>query len=137
MKNQMVKRMLAGSMAIVVGAGCIGAYEYNQSHGQPGATVYAEEDVERLKEAAEDVLDQGGVVICSMKPGDFTAAGHFVVIYGYDSEGFLVNDPNCVARSRESWSYDVIGKQIKQMWTYQKGNSGQSYIAENSTGLKR
>ncbi len=59
MKNQMVKRMLAGSMAIVVGAGCIGAYEYNQSHGQPGATVYAEEDVERLKEAAEDVLDQG------------------------------------------------------------------------------
>ena len=77
------------------------------------------------------------VVICSMKPGDFTAAGHFVVIYGYDSEGFLVNDPNCVARSRESWSYDVIGKQIKQMWTYQKGNSGQSYIAENSTGLKR
>ena len=85
----------------------------------------------------KDVLDQGGVVICSMKPGDFTAAGHFVVIYGYDSEGFLVNDPNCVARSRESWSYDVIGKQIKQMWTYQKGNSGQSYIAENSTGLKR
>lgn len=59
MKNQMVKKMLAGSMAVVVGAGCIGAYEYNQSHGQPGTTVYAEEEVEQLKEAAEDVLDNG------------------------------------------------------------------------------
>lgn len=79
------------------------------------------------------VLDQGGVVICSMKPGDFTAAGHFIVIYGYDSEGFLVNDPNCVARSRESWPYDVIGKQIKQMWTYQKENTGLTCLGVDET----
>lgn len=63
-------------------------------------------------------LDKGNVIICSMKPGDFTAGGHFIVIYGYDSEGFLVNDPNCVARSRQKWTYDEIGRQIKNTWVY-------------------
>lgn len=67
-----------------------------------------------LKEA----LDANGVIICSMGEGDFTAAGHFIVVYGYDREGFLVNDPNCVARSREHWSWDRLEKQIKNIWVY-------------------
>jgi len=67
----------------------------------------------------KNILDKGGVIICSMKPGDFTAGGHFIVIYGYDKEGFLVNDPNCVARSRVHWSFEDIGKQIKNVWIYE------------------
>lgn len=63
-------------------------------------------------------LDQGQLIICSVKAGEFTAVGHFIVIYGYDEEGFLVNDPNCVARSRQKWPYSKFGKQIKNMWTY-------------------
>ena len=63
-------------------------------------------------------LDKGSVIICSMKPGDFTAGGHFIVIYGYDSEGFLINDPNCVARSRRKWTYEEFGRQIKNTWVY-------------------
>lgn len=62
-------------------------------------------------------LDDGRVLIASMKPGDFTAAGHFLVIYGYDQDGFLVNDPNCVARSKQSWSFHRIGTQIKNLWS--------------------
>ncbi|MBP3489658.1 MAG: C39 family peptidase [Roseburia sp.] len=62
-------------------------------------------------------LDAGHVLICAMRAGDFTASGHFIVIYGYDETGFFVNDPNCVARSRESWSYERIGSQIKQLWS--------------------
>ena len=61
-------------------------------------------------------LDDGSVIICSMGPGDFTAAGHFIVIYGYDKTGFLVNDPNCVARSRQSWDFQELKGQIKNMW---------------------
>ncbi len=64
-------------------------------------------------------LDQGAVLICSMKPGDFTAGGHFIVIYGYDQDGFLVNDPNCVARSRQSWSYEQISRQMKHLWVFE------------------
>lgn len=61
-------------------------------------------------------LDNGRIIICSMGPGDFTAAGHFIVIYGYDKTGFLVNDPNCVARSRQSWSFSDLKGQIKNIW---------------------
>ena len=65
-------------------------------------------------------LDAGNYIICSMGPGDFTAGGHFIVIYGYDSEGFYVNDSNCVARSREKWEFSVLKKQIKNVWVYEK-----------------
>lgn len=61
-------------------------------------------------------LDNGSVIILSMGPGDFTAAGHFIVVYGYDRDGFMVNDPNCVARSRIQWSYSELERQIKNMW---------------------
>lgn len=70
-------------------------------------------------------LDAGHVIICAMRPGDFTALGHFIVIYGYDEEGFRINDPNCVARSRKSWPYDQIRWQIKQLWSL--GKRGNSY----------
>lgn len=68
----------------------------------------------------KDELDLGNVIICSMKQGDFTIAGHFIVIYGYDDLGFKVNDPNCVARSRQRWSYGNIGSQIKNIWCFSK-----------------
>lgn len=54
MKNQIVKRMLAGSMAVAVGAGCAGAYAYHEENAE--ITVYAEEDTEELKEAVEEIL---------------------------------------------------------------------------------
>lgn len=63
-------------------------------------------------------LDQGHVLICAMRQGDFTVAGHFIVIYGYDESGFMVNDPNCAARSRKRWPYHEIKEQIKKVWAY-------------------
>lgn len=62
-------------------------------------------------------LDGGKVIICSMQAGDFTAGGHFVVVYGYDEDGFLINDPNCVARSTRHWTWDEMGDQIKHVWS--------------------
>lgn len=77
-------------------------------------------------------LDEGAVIILSMGPGYFTAAGHFIVVYGYDGDGFLVNDPNCVARSRRQWSYSELETQIKNMWVFSKGNT--VYYLEESFG---
>lgn len=66
----------------------------------------------------KDCLDSGGMIICSMGPGDFTSSGHFIVIYGYDEDGFLVNDPFSRIRSSRSWSYDTISGQTRSMWEY-------------------
>lgn len=59
MKNQIVKRMLAGSMAVAVGAGCAGAYAYHNENTE--ITVYAEENKEELKEEALEVLSDSNV----------------------------------------------------------------------------
>ncbi len=66
----------------------------------------------------KDALDRGSVIICSMSEGDFTAGGHFVVIYDYDRDGFLINDSNCVARSKKKWDFSRLEWQIRHMWVY-------------------
>lgn len=66
-------------------------------------------------------LDQGNMLICAMGKGDFTTAGHFIVLYGYDDTGFKVNDPNCVARSRKRWEFEAIKGQIKNAWALDSG----------------
>lgn len=62
-------------------------------------------------------LDQGNILICSVRPGDFTSEGHFIVIYGYDENGYKINDPKCVYRSRLSWTYEQIQDDIKRIWS--------------------
>lgn len=72
------------------------------------------------EENLKNHLDKGNYLICSMRPGDFTSEGHFVVIYDYDENGFKINDPKCVYRSRLSWSYEQIKDDIKRIWSIGK-----------------
>ncbi len=68
----------------------------------------------------ENFLDEGGLIICSMRAGDFTSGGHFIVLYGYDGDGFRVNDPFSRIRSAQSWPYERLQGQIKKIWGYEK-----------------
>ncbi len=72
------------------------------------------------EENLKNHLDKGNYLICSMRPGDFTSEGHFLVIYDYDENGFKINDPKCVYRSRLSWSYEQIKDDIKRIWSIGK-----------------
>lgn len=63
-------------------------------------------------------LNSGYPIICAMRPGDFTAVGHFIMIYGYDKDGFLINDPNSRERSGRHWDFDTLHYQIKNLWGY-------------------
>lgn len=71
-------------------------------------------------EELKSQLDRGNVLICSVRPGDFTSEGHFIVIYGYDENGYKINDPKCIYRSRLSWSYEQIQDDIKRIWSVGK-----------------
>ena len=62
-------------------------------------------------------LDKGRVLICSVRLGNFTSSGHFIVIHDYDENGFKVNDPKCVYRSGLSWTYEQIKNDIKATWS--------------------
>ncbi|MCI9151102.1 MAG: C39 family peptidase [Lachnospiraceae bacterium] len=66
-------------------------------------------------------LDAGGVVVCSMSPGDFTTTGHYILIRGYDEKGFYVNDPNRRSNSEKQWTYDTLEGQIKNLWGIYRG----------------
>ena len=67
----------------------------------------------------KQALDAGHPIICAMRAGDFTAAGHFIMIYVYDKKGFIINDPNSRTRSEKRWTYEELNGQIKNLWSYQ------------------
>lgn len=58
-----------------------------------------------------------GPVILSVRPGDFTTTGHFVLVAGIAPDGgFTIHDPNSMANSGQSWSYERLAPQIKNLW---------------------
>ncbi len=66
-----------------------------------------------------EALQSGKVLICSMRPGDFTKRGHFIVLSGIDSEGRIcVRDPNSAKNSGQTWSIDRLLPQVKGAWAY-------------------
>lgn len=61
-------------------------------------------------------LSEEAYLILSMGPGDFTNKGHFIVIYDYNEEGFMIKDPNSRIKSDKIWPYSLIENQIRNIW---------------------
>ena len=70
-----------------------------------------------VENSMKTALDQGKLIVCSMRPGDFTTSGHYILLYDYDDTGFCVKDPNRVSNSSRTWDYDTLSPQIKNLWT--------------------
>ena len=66
-------------------------------------------------------LESGNPIICSMRPGDFTTTGHFIVLVGTEDARIRVNDPNSVKRSEKLWDYETLYPQINNLWVYTAG----------------
>ena len=64
-------------------------------------------------------LTSGHPIICSMRPGDFTTQGHFIVLVGVEDGKIIVNDPNSNERSSLLWEYDTLAGQIKNLWAFE------------------
>ncbi len=68
-------------------------------------------------------LAKGRLVVCSMKPGDFTRLGHFIVLTAETADGLLIlNDSNSLQRSKTLWTYDVVVPQVKAAWSIGKSS---------------
>lgn len=63
-------------------------------------------------------LEAGEPIICSMRPGDFTTSGHFIVLTGVEDGKIRVNDPFSRERSSKLWEYDTLQYQIKNLWAF-------------------
>ena len=64
-------------------------------------------------------LEAGQPIICVMGPGDFTDAGHFLVLTGVDQEGdIILQDPNSVERTKQHWDVQKLMNQMKNLWSY-------------------
>lgn len=74
------------------------------------------EELSLSESVMKSTLDAGGLIVCSMRPGDFTTTGHYILIRGYDKNGFYVNDPNRRSNSERQWDYETLSGQIKNLW---------------------
>lgn len=76
------------------------------------------EGVEVSQEAVSQALSEGKVLIFNMVPGTFTSVGHFIVVCGEQDGKLVVNDPNSIVRSEQTWDYaDVLGE-TNAIWAY-------------------
>lgn len=63
-------------------------------------------------------LAAGHPIICSMRPGDFTTGGHFLVLVGVEDGKIRLNDPNSRIRSEKLWDYETLAPQVKSLWEF-------------------
>lgn len=64
-------------------------------------------------------LEAGHPVICSVRPGDFTTTGHFIVLAGVAEDGgVIVRDPNSAERSARTWELGRVLGQCANLWSF-------------------
>jgi hypothetical protein len=78
------------------------------------------EEISLSKNAIWEALEAKHPIICSMRPGDFTTEGHFIVLTGIKDGKITLNDPNSRSNSKKTWSYEQLEPQIKNLWAFQK-----------------
>lgn len=75
-------------------------------------------EISLSKSVIYNELEAGHPIICSMRKGDFTTAGHFIVLAGVKDGKIKVNDPNSRQRSEILWDYERLEGQIKNLWAF-------------------
>lgn len=78
------------------------------------------ETISLTENSVKAALHSGKPIICSVRPGDFTTAGHFIVLTGVKDGKIRVNDPNSKENSKTLWDYERLEPQIKNLWAFQR-----------------
>ena len=72
------------------------------------------------KERIDQALLAGNPVILAVGPGDFTTAGHFILLADLAEDAYRVNDPNSRVNSQRFWTYEELESQIRNLWEIAK-----------------
>ncbi|WP_419726457.1 C39 family peptidase [Terrisporobacter petrolearius] len=76
-------------------------------------------EISLSKESILQTLRKGQPIIVSMGPGEFTTAGHYIVLTGVDSNNkIIVNDPDSKLRSKKTWDINIFLKEAKDLWAF-------------------
>ncbi|MBR4289588.1 MAG: C39 family peptidase [Oscillospiraceae bacterium] len=73
-------------------------------------------EIPLVKKRIMDNLEVDNPIICSMRAGDFTTSGHYIVLVGTEDGLIRVNDPNSYINSETLWSYEQLEPQIRNLW---------------------
>ena len=80
-------------------------------------------EIPLVKKRIVDNLEVNNPIILALGPGDFTTAGHYVVLVGVEDGKFRVNDPNSIINSQRLWSYEELEGQIRNLWVIRDGHN--------------
>lgn len=67
-------------------------------------------------EKALFTLQNGDWVIACMGKGNWTSAGHFILLYRFENGFVYINDPASTKETRLKNTWDLFAKQVKYMW---------------------
>lgn len=76
------------------------------------------EELPLSESSLTDALTQGHPIICSVRPGDFTTTGHFILLAEMEDGSIRVNDPNSPQNSGRLWTYAELEPQIRNLWAF-------------------
>mgnify|MGYP002514925490 CR=1 FL=1 len=85
------------------------------SQGAQQLGLHAQE-LPLVKKKMVTALEEGKPIILALGEGDFTSAGHYIVLTGVEGDAFRVNDPNSRIRSGKLWTYEELEPQIRNIW---------------------
>lgn len=72
------------------------------------------------QKSVKKALTDKKILIASVKPGDFTTTGHFIVIRGLKNGKLQINDPNSKINSDKLWDVKKVLDQTAAIWAYSK-----------------
>lgn len=75
-------------------------------------------NISLLKSNIVRELNDNHPIVLSVRKGDFTTTGHFILIVGMKDDMFIIHDSNSKERSNKLWDYESLKPQIKNLWAY-------------------
>ena len=69
-----------------------------------------------MHETVRQAVERGDLAIACMGKGLWTSSGHYVLVWGFDGDRVLINDPASTRAERVRGDWSLFRKQVKYYW---------------------